>query len=160
MTLTAGTDTYATMAEANTFNANFGNTAWASLEDANKEIYLRKATAYLDQVYKFKGDIYSDAQALAWPRTEFADPHGRVITGGVIPQAVKNAAAHAAYVLSQGVELLDTLDRGGQVAREKVGSLEVEYFASASGQKVFPQISAHLMGLTVGSGISKQAVRV
>jgi hypothetical protein len=73
MTITVGTDTYATVAEADAYLANFYVStdvqlvAWDALSDGDKEIYLRNATRSLERLF-FIGRKYADNQTLSFPR--------------------------------------------------------------------------------------------
>lgn len=74
MTITVGTDTYITIVEADAYLAltrvstDPALVAWDALSDANKEIYLRKATQAINRL-KFPGKKNGDStQALSFPR--------------------------------------------------------------------------------------------
>ena len=73
MTITVGTDTYVTIAEADEYIANFyistdaQRVAWDALSDGDKEIYLRNATRSIERLF-FIGRKYADSQVLSFPR--------------------------------------------------------------------------------------------
>ncbi len=73
MTLVVGTDTYATIAEANSYiESHFISTdtqrvAWTALADGDKEIYLRNATDAIESV-QLQGKKYDYDQSLSFPR--------------------------------------------------------------------------------------------
>ena len=73
MAITVGTDTYITLAAADTYvAANYLSTdtkytTWDNLTDANKEIYLKRATKRLDRQY-LRGIKAVSTQTLEFPR--------------------------------------------------------------------------------------------
>lgn len=73
MAITVGTDTYIGLTDANTYVANnyvttsTSYTTWNALSDANKEIYLKKATKKIDR-QMLRGLKAVDSQALEFPR--------------------------------------------------------------------------------------------
>jgi hypothetical protein len=134
--IVAGAESYLSVAGADTYHANFGNTAWALLDTPTKEAALRKATAYLQQAYRFhwKGTRAGTAQALDWPRfgvyvedVAFAGLPYYVGTS-VVPTEVQQACAELALKAS-AAPLAPDLERA--TAMEKIGSIQVEYVAGA-----------------------------
>lgn len=73
MAITVGTDTYISLADANTYvSNNYPTTAteytsWNALSDANKELYLKKATKKIDRLY-LRGIKAVSTQTLEFPR--------------------------------------------------------------------------------------------
>lgn len=65
----ANAESYVSVADADAYHVDFGNTAWASSTEPAKEAALRRATQYLDSRYRYRGEPLTDTQALAWPRT-------------------------------------------------------------------------------------------
>lgn len=131
-TIVAGAESYISAAGADTYHGNFGNTAWALLDTPTKEGNLRKATAYLQQAYRFrwKGTRAGTSQALDWPRfgvyvedVAFAGLPYYVGTN-VVPVEVQQACAELALKALAG-PLAPDLERA--TAMEKVGSIQVEY---------------------------------
>jgi len=73
----AGSDSYATVAEADAYLAvrpGFDVTAWSELDEGDKELRLQLATQVLDTKLKFRGVRACKTQALAWPRLFPGDP--------------------------------------------------------------------------------------
>jgi len=95
-------ESYLSEADADTYHSNFGNTAWAALASADKEIALRKATRYIDA--KFSGDWYgkrtNSSQALDWPRAYVRDNDGYYLNSNAMPNDLKNATAILALLAS------------------------------------------------------------
>ena len=108
-------ESYASVAQADTYFAARGVVAWSGT-DAAKEAALRRATDYMAAVFGrlWRGWRASDTQALDWPRTGWDG----------VPAAVQRACMELA-LRAQGLDLLP--DTGPQVASETVGPISVEY---------------------------------
>lgn len=95
MTITSGTDTYCTLAEASTyFGTTFNNAVWTALSDATKEIALRMACQRMEQL-NYIGVPKVEGQTLQFPRS-----YTNSIYDGT-PQDVKNAQCELALYLYQ-----------------------------------------------------------
>ena len=119
-------ESYISVADASTYHAARGNTAWAALAtDALREAALRKATDFMRQVYRSRWQGYkvNEDQALDWPRY-YVEVEGYAIDSDIVPTEIKNACAELALRAS-AADLNPDLTQG--VAREKVGQIEVEY---------------------------------
>ena len=77
MSLTLGTDTYITLADARAYVTKFGLTPLPA-DDPTAEALLKRATSSLDRLYgnKYLGIIAEIGQPLAWPRQFASAPHG------------------------------------------------------------------------------------
>ena len=165
-------ESYIAVADADTFHANLLNTAWAAAVLATKEAALRRATSYIDNVYRprFVGvRTNRRLQALEWPRTGAyysAPPVGDMPYGlggasysglygydtiavNAIPVEIANATCEAALreVTDPG-SLNPDLEKGGAIThRLKAGSVEVEYRGGTSALTVYTAISRALSGL-------------
>lgn len=124
MALTVGTDTYATLAEANTYATARGWTDWAALTDAAKELRLTEAAVYLDTSYSWKGSIASETQAMSWPRTGVKDLEGRTIASDAYPARLKDAQIELARLASTA---LVTNDAQGEVKSIQAGSVGITF---------------------------------
>jgi len=150
----ANAESYVTVAEADTYHSARGNTTWTGT-DAAKEAALRRATSYIDGTYRgrWKGTRADADQALAWPRTSVLDEDGFAVSTTIIPTAVKRATYEAALrELVDPGSLSPDLARGGDIKREKVGPIEVEYSATASIGTTITAIEDYLSGLIDGGG--------
>lgn len=146
----AAADSYISEADADTYFANHGSpSAWSAATSAQKESALRYATGWLDGKYAWVGELVSTTQALAWPRYDAEDREGRLLASNAVPQKVKDAACEAA-LLHLSNPLNATFARGGEVVRERLGSLEVQYRAGAPAEVQAPHIDRLLRLLTVG----------
>lgn len=123
-----GADSFASVAEADAYHVAFGNTAWASLPEATKEVLLRTATRYVRLNYQ--------TAFTAWPLALYAD---RL-------KALKDATAELAFI-ARGGSLMPTKSRGKK--KIKIGPLEVEYDAEAVSGERFTIVAAILAPLFV-----------
>ena len=134
MALVVGTNSYISVANADTyFSERLNVSDWTGAVTATKEAALIQATRTLDALYTFAGDLTSDDQALAWPRSYVYDCEGRELDSATIPEAVKNATCEEALHLLAGDQIStpSLLTQGFKKA--KLGSMEVEVSDSKSG---------------------------
>jgi hypothetical protein len=126
-------ESYASVAEADTYCVSMGLTTWAATLTADKEVALRKATQYIDGRYRFVGLRYSQAQALEWPRQNAIDRDGYFVNADVVPTALKHTTAELAVrALTETLDP-DRLNMGeSQGDRVKVGPIEVSNISSVS----------------------------
>ena len=126
----ANAESYISVVDADTYHANLGNTAWASLTTTVKEQLLRKATNYMVQVYRsaWAGIRINDTQSLDFPRYLVPKYDNGAMYSYYdeksVPKEVKDACCEFALKANAG-SLAPDLDR--LTKREKVGVLEVEY---------------------------------
>jgi hypothetical protein len=126
----ATAESFVSVVNADTYHSNRGNATWATLTTEQKEQALRRATDYMEQVYRTRwtGYLKTTTQALGWPRTEapLADVgYGYAYySSDAVPQIVKNACAELALKAAAGELAPDVEPR---VKREKVGPIETEY---------------------------------
>lgn len=125
----ASSESYASTSDVDTYQSNRGVTLWATLSTAEKEQALRRATTYMEQVYRlrWKGWRYTRDQALSWPResVERLDYGlGDYYETDAVPVEVVNACCEMAFKAAFG-DL--SPDIGRVTKREKVDVIEVEY---------------------------------
>lgn len=139
-------ESYCSVTAADTYHANRGNAAWASLDTQAKEVALRLATDYMIQSYRdrWEGTRRTLSQALDWPRVMvkrrdspmvYGSSHGYVqayYDAYSVPDIVVNACAELA-LRSLSQQLLPDTDR--KTLQESVGPVSVTY-APGSGQLV------------------------
>lgn len=140
----ATAESYISVADADTYHSNRGNTDWAALTTTVKEQLLRKATDYMVAVYRLRWDGYRyvNTQSLDWPRIYVpvrdicsVNAYPQYVDFDVVPQQVKDACADLA-LKANSETLLE--DQSQVVTREKVGPIEVEY------DKFSPQFKRYL----------------
>jgi hypothetical protein len=154
---TAKTDSesYISVADANIYHANRGNTSWADLDNSVKEQLLRKSTDYMVARYRtlWRGYRKTATQALDFPRSFcYLEPfvYGAIgaypflLDDNVVPNEVKNACAELALKANDGALMVDV---GQTVIREKVDVIEVEYDKFSPTQTRYSQIDAMLSTL-------------
>lgn len=123
-------ESYISVADADTYHSNIGNAGWASLTTTVKEQLLRKATNYMVQVYRLSwaGIRKNDTQSLDFPRYLVPKYDNGAMYSyydeNSVPKEVKDACCEFALKANSG-SLAPDLDR--LTKREKVGVLEVEY---------------------------------
>lgn len=97
-------------------------------------VLRQRGSTYIDGTYgaRFSGVPSGGvAQDRAWPRTG-AQAHGQALADDVIPTAVEQASYVASFQEATAPGSLSTITSGaGQIKREKVASLETEYFEGA-----------------------------
>ncbi len=126
----ANSESYASVAYADLYHLNRGNSAWSALNADKKEQALRKATDYLSAVYheKWSGYKATYSQALDWPREEVPIKSSSIeqyLPNNIIPSEVLNACCELAFK-SISATLLPDVSR--EVSSETVDSLSVSYF--------------------------------
>lgn len=141
-----GTDTYASVADADLYWSLRNNLTWMQAAALDKSAALREATLFLDGRYDWIGDHPgSSQQRLGWPRNNAVDHEDRDVTG--IPLQVRDATSEAASLALAG-NLVPADDRGGQIERAKIGPLEVKYSDHAPTTRSFEFIDMLLRGFT------------
>lgn len=149
-TVVAGAESYISVADADTWHDDRGNTAWAALSTAAKEAALRKATDYMLQVYgrRWAGDRVDADQGLDWPRSG-VEAHGFDVASDAVPAAVARACAELALRASTA-DLTPDVTR--VTLRETVGPISVEYDPNGSPlpdyQSIDNMLAPYLSGST------------
>lgn len=161
MAVTVGTDSYLSVADADTYWSDRNNSTWDDAQTADKEKALREATQYIDGAYDFIGEHPGSlSQKLAWPRNNAVVTSGNLrgvqVTG--IPDQIKDATAELALE-AVSARLRPAVDRGGAVKREKVDVIEVEYSDFAPSHKTYDFVGMLLKGLTKGGSNQIKLVR-
>lgn len=154
----ANSDSYASVTEADTYHAAYGNTAWAAISTSElKEAALRKAAQYLD-TKTFVGIKASSTQSLEWPRYDVVIG-GYDVSNTVIPNDIKVAQMEAALIAS--AETLTPNLSNGSVIEETVGKITKRYSDySKDGGKKWTLVDKLLRGYTMGGENFHRVVRV
>lgn len=153
----ADAESLTSVAFADDYALRFGATAWALLTVGQKEVALRKATAYLQSVYfgRWAGYRSYQHQALDFPRAYVPKERSLVDDDSIlsptgdtafypsneVPNEVQSATAELA-IKSLIADLLPDFDRLPR--RETVGPLTVEYESNKSPVTTYPQIERML----------------
>lgn len=138
-TARADAEALCSLTTADAHHAGRGVTNWALLSDAEKEQALRRATAYMEQVYGplWLGYRVTDTQALDWPRKDV--PRREVDgywAGDIVPPAVVKACAELALRAAAGPLLPD---ESREVVEQTVGPITTKY---AQGSPQAPRYAA------------------
>lgn len=96
----ANSNTYCTLAEANTYHEGFPQPdEWLANIDDYRNRALATATRLLDEYMEWEGFVMTETQALLWPRTGALYKNGYFIPDDIIPKELKNAVAEFARQL-------------------------------------------------------------
>lgn len=165
-TCKTASDSYVTLAEADTYHASRGNTDWAATSVLLKEQAIRRATTYIDQNYyaRWKGSPVAPlTQGLQWPRAgvKIANPqdyydvypsyydvaYAGFLPITCIPKQLKYAVCEAAY-RELTARLAPDQKRGGAVQSVTVGPITQVYSATAPAKtsyRIIDQLLAALL---------------
>lgn len=148
-TSVAGANSYLSLADADSYWADRGDTAWDDASDAEKQSALLKATSFIEGRYRGRwiGTISDTDQGLSWPRDDAYDPDGRLLSG--VPSQVESATALMARE-ALSAELDATINMDNRVKKRKLGPLETEFAVENdfSGGVRYPFLGVTLSGLT------------
>lgn len=141
---------YGTLVDADAYHLARGNSGWTGADEA-KQAALQRATDYIDGRYRYKmksgcwrsmfpGEKTGGrAQDLEWPRTGATDYAGNEIPDDEVPREVEYATYEAALLeLESPGSLSPIFIPGGQVTREKVDVVEVQYAAPQATDNTLP----------------------
>lgn len=145
----SNSNSYASVAQADSYFADRGNADWAALTTTIKEQALVKATDFLEATYRssWKGYRVTSTQALSWPRADVvADAFP--IPANIVPLPVVYACAELA-IRSTTTQLL--ADQGQTVKREKVDVLEIEYQDYSDPTERYPAVNRLLLPFLLSS---------
>ena len=135
-----------------------GNTAWLALSTTQQEQALRKATDYMEQIYKlqWQGLRVNNIQALDWPRVGVM-ANGYYVLSTIVPIAVQRACAELALRAAAGDLLADTTQ---QKTTTKIGDLEVAFDKYSPKAVQYPAIVALLQPyFDLAAGFEHKVVR-
>jgi len=155
MAITVGTNTYITIADADTYFSNLGNTTWDGKTDAQKEVALRLACQYIENKYsgRWKGAVTDLDQALSWPRSGVTDREGRSIDTDEYPSGLTDAQCDLAYK-SFTETLMPDIDAGAsQMIEQKAGPVTQKWSPGKNPKKRFELAHSLLKPYLVTSGV-------
>ncbi|RFP19187.1 DnaT-like ssDNA-binding protein [Duganella sp. BJB475] len=161
----ANAESYISVADATTYHANRGNSAWAALaSDIVREQLLRQATEYMVGRYRdnWKGQRTGIVQALDWPRYNVQLPDvgfgaiAAYVPWNVVPVEVANACAVLALQAISG-PLAPNLER--TIKQDTVGPLTTIYADGAPEKPRYTAVDNMLKAYLAGSGTSGKLVR-
>ena len=105
-----------------------GYTSWQSLSENEQKVFIIRGTEFVDNFFNWRGRKGKGSQALSFPRIDLYDDDQYLIHG--IPEKLKKACLEAAFLNSTSGSdtLFSTKDENGAIKKQKVDTLEVEYF--------------------------------
>ena len=131
----AGSNTFISLADADTYATDRGLWTSATTEDA-KTVALLRAADYLNTL-QWKGVAVTWDRTMAWPREKVPQPGGAVdiygnpvlLANNIVPKAVAQAQTELAALIVAGTNPLAPAERGGRVVSEthttKAGDIDV-----------------------------------
>jgi len=153
-------DSYISVADADTYLAIYTTrTDWDSATTANKEIALKRATQYLDNMYgaRWKGIRSDEDQALDWPRYGVTDHDGYGWDSDEMPTELLNATCEIADRIIDGDNPMADQSDTSTIRKQKVKAgpveEEVEYAGSMTLGKKYPTVEALLSPLITGANM-------
>ena len=128
--ISVGTNSYVTVAEADTYMALHarGFDLWQILDNPTKERALGTAYRSLER-QRWKGAKTVDTQTQEWPRTGVTDKYGNAVATGTVPQEIKNAQIELAVEISQDDAAETNTNASRTTSRVKAEGVEVEWFS-------------------------------
>jgi hypothetical protein len=117
----ADAESFTTVVEADAYHVSFSNTAWAAATTAAKEVALRKATRYVEAMFRYRwnGRRTTMNQSLSWPRVSIVDADGFSVLPNIVPPKVKQATSEMALrALTE--DLIPDQSAPGSIASESV----------------------------------------
>ena len=157
MALTVGTDSYLSVADADTYWSDRNNSTWSAASEAEKEAALREATQYLDANYTWTGVLSVSDQVLDWPRFGAYDDEGRELSD--IPTKVGQSCAELALAALSSRLVPVGSASGQETKKEKVGDIEVEYYEGSSTVGTYDFVDMLLSSFIEYDGTTIQLVR-
>ena len=130
-------EAYISVVEADDYHAKFGNTVWAPLPLADKEIALRVAASYMVQTFRGQWQGYRTIhnQALDFPRRSVFRDDYDLIDFNIVPYEVKQGNAELA--LTAHAQSLQPATQTRSKKRIKIANIEIEYDGSGAQATVF-----------------------
>lgn len=150
-------ESFESVAGADAYHLKFGNTAWASLSNDEKEVALRKATQAICLRFgnQWQGRMILQTQALDWPRYEVYDRSNLLVSSSEIPQRLKEATSILALAASTE-DVLPDLTNPGMIASESVTAGPVttakSYVGGKSQVKRYTRVDALVREFLVANG--------
>lgn len=148
---TAGTNTYASVADADAYATLANDTTWGTLTTVQKEAALSRAFIVLNDGIRFPyvGIRKTQPQGGQWPRSDAVERNGPAIPDTVIPHQVVSANCELALLQASGDTGLAVYSHAGSSGPVKARQVDVirrEFFSAAemaglSPDKLYPIVS-------------------
>lgn len=125
----------------NALKAYWTAAGYTFANDAPFAALRQRGSVYVDGTFgmRFSGVPTDGAsQERAWPRTGATDVYGNAIDPATVPRRVIEASYEAAYIeLTRPGSLGSTVDPAKRVKRQKVDTIEREFFEAGSADSIF-----------------------
>lgn len=126
-TVVTSANSYYSLASADDYFTQRGNTTWIGYGNDTKTYALIKAYQYMENL-PWKGMKSLSDQGLSWPRIGMSDEDGYAIDSNEIPKRIKWAQAEIAYNYITDTDLEPNISTGERnIILEKVDVIEVRY---------------------------------
>jgi len=146
------------VATALSYFSDRGNSVWLALSVTQQEQALRKATDYMERVYKsqWQGLRVNNTQALDWPRVGVT-ANGYYVLSTIVPVPVQRACVELALRAVSGELQIDLTQ---QKTSTKVGDIEVTFDKFSPLATQYPLVTALLQPyFGLSSGLVHKVVR-
>ena len=126
----AGSNTYISLADADTYATDRGLWTSATTDDA-KTVALLRAADYLNTL-QWKGMAVTWDRVMSWPREKVPQPGGAkdiysnpvLLANNIVPKAIPQAQTELAALIVAGTNPLAPAERGGKVIAESHSTTE------------------------------------
>jgi len=130
----ASANSYLSIASATSYFTNIGKlTNWASGTTTTQSAALIRS-CYFMELQNWIGTKALSTQPLEWPRRNVTDKNLFYISSTAIPLQIKWVQAELAYRFLNGDDPLPDNDTTGNVIREKVDVVEIQYDSGGAQQ--------------------------
>ena len=131
----ASANSYFSLNSCTEYFTNIGKlTNWASGTTTTQSAALIRACYYMESALDWIGTKALSTQPLEWPRRNVTDKNLFYISSTCIPLQIKWIQAELAYRFLNGDDPLPDNDTTGNVIREKVDVVEIQYDSGGAQQ--------------------------
>ena len=138
-------DAYLSLEEANQYCAVRDMTSWANASEAARRAALLKASDWLDNLFRFRGEKLSPSQQRQWPRRGAGGAFSH--SPSALPPAVIQVVMELALAfLVSDDEAARYIGIGNEITRERIGDVAISYDhrRPAGGTRASQLLSAYL----------------
>lgn len=157
-------ESYISVASADTYFSDRGNATWAALTTAQKEQSLRQASEFMFQRYSAYWDGYRNTsiQALDWPRSYVSIRPARVlyqlyVDNTIVPVEVQRACAELALKASTYTDGL-LPDVEDLISEETIGPITTKYNKNSPTSRVYKSVDAMLSPYLKNGGVGSISI--
>ena len=155
----AGANSYSTASFATTYLTSIGKgTDWSSTATLQEASLVR--SCYFMETLDWIGLKTYSTQPLEWPRRNITDKNGYYISATCIPLQLKWVQCELAIRFLNGNDPLPDQDTTGNIIREKVDVIEIEYERGGASQVPYQPFVDQLLKPWLKSRANIELVRV